>query len=111
HRNVLQTKFGQLLFVETENDSETSKKETYVYTMDGKYLTLIKAYWWDKDGIYAELNKERVEDIIYDKLDSNKQTVTEKVASTVEAINRLGNDKLSEEAETLLEHVKTELKR
>ena len=107
NRNVLQTKFGQLLFVE----SEPSKKETYVYTMEGKYITFIKQYWWDKDGIYAELDKESIEDIIYDKLDSGKQTVTEKVASTVEAINRLGNDKLSEEAETLLEHVKQYTKR
>lgn len=106
-RNVINTKYGELLFVEADrNDDGSSRKECYAYTLDGKYLTLIKAYWWDKNGIIEELSTERVEDIITDKMFSNKQTVIDKMTSTLELIRRLDNDKLTEEAEALLEHIK-----
>lgn len=69
-RNVLDTKFGKLQFVESEREQDgvTSRKETNIYTMEGKYITFIKAYWWDKDGIFKALDNERTEDLIYDKI-------------------------------------------
>ena len=105
HRNIIKTnKFGELLFVEGEG------KETNVYTLDGKYLTFIKAYWWDKDGIAKALANERTEDIIYEKLGAHKQSVSEKVQTAVEAIAKLNDEELDKEAEALLEHVKETLK-
>ncbi len=113
HRNILETKwFGRLLFVEAErNPDGSSAKETYVYAPDGKYLTLIKAYWWDKDGIAKALANERTEDIIYEKLGTHKQSVSEKVQTAVEAITKLNDEELDKEAEALLEKVKYQIKK
>lgn len=102
---VLDTKYGQLQFTEGECGT------TNVFTTDEKYITCIKAKWWDLDGIYAQLNNERVEDLIWDKLNTNRASVLEKVETAFNAVKKLGDDELNELAEQLLVKVREKSKR
>lgn len=106
HETVINTKFGNLLFIETRDSDNNTNKEVLVYTLDKRYLTFLKAYWWDLDGINAELAKEHTIEIIVSKLENNPKA-SDKLEQTRAAVRRIDKDgKLEDSLDILIDRAK-----